>query len=88
MDASLDHQKNPAEAWDIIASAKTDKGEKISKVKIYVNNIVVFEKSFNPGLAQWHDRLTQKGQYPGSNTSRIEVNNEAGDLTSAEDSWS
>jgi len=39
-------------------------------------------------LAQWHDCLTQKGDYPGSNTSRIEVINEAGDLTSAEDSWS
>ena len=88
MEAALDHQKNPAEAWDIIASAKADKSEKISQVKIYVNDISIFEKSFNPGLAQWHDRLTQKGEYPGSNTSRIEVINEAGDLSSAEDSWS
>lgn len=36
MEAALDHQKNPAEAWDIIASAKADKGEKIGQVKIYV----------------------------------------------------
>ncbi len=88
MEATLDHQKNPAEGWDIIASAKADKGEKISQVKIYVNDVAVSEKSFNPGLVQWHDRLTQKGEYPGSNTSRIEVFNEAGEMTVAEDSWS
>ena len=87
MDANLDHQKNPAEAWDIIASAKADKGEKISRVKIYVNNTVVFDQSFNPGLTQWHDRLTQKGQYPGSNTSSIEVTSDSGAMTSAQDSW-
>jgi len=88
MKLSLAHQKDPAIGWDISASATADGGEKISGAQILVNGSSKYNKSFNPPLSQWQQQLTQQGQYPGDNTSRLEVTSDKGSVSEAEDAWS
>jgi hypothetical protein len=88
MTPSLSHQKDPAAGWDIIASAKADKGEKITRVQIMVNDFSAYDKSFNPYLSSWQQQLTQKGVYPGDNTVQLVITNDKGDDCIAHDAWS
>lgn len=85
---SLSHQKNSAVAWDIAASAKVDKGEKIARAQIMVNDSTEYDKSFDPPLSSWQQQLHQQGQFPGDNTVRLIITSDKGDETDAEDSWS
>jgi hypothetical protein len=88
MDPKLSHQKNPAEDWDISASAKADKGEKIARAQIIVNDSTEYDQSFDPALNNWQKQLLQKGRYPGDNTARLIITDDQKADTEAEDSWS
>ena len=88
MTLTLSHQKNPAIGWDISASAKVDKDEKIARAQILVNESSEHDKSFDPPLSSWQQQLHQQGQYPGENTVRLIITSDKGDDTEAEDSWS
>ncbi|HEY6769716.1 MAG TPA: hypothetical protein VI386_33660 [Candidatus Sulfotelmatobacter sp.] len=88
MEPTLSHQKNPAEGWDISASAKPDKGEKMSRAQIIVNGSSQYDKSFNPPLSSWQERLNQQGQFAGNNTVRLIITNDKSEEFEALDSWS
>jgi hypothetical protein len=88
MDTTLTHKKNMAAGWNILASAKADKNEKIARAQIFVNGFSQYDKSFNPPLSQWNAELNQQGQYPGDNTSHLEVTSDNGDITQDDDAWS
>jgi hypothetical protein len=88
MDPKLSHQKNPAEDWDISASAKADKGEKIARAQIIVNDSTEYDQSFDPAINNWQKQLIQKGRYPGDNTARLIITDDQKTDTEAEDSWS
>ncbi len=88
MDLTLTHKKNMALGWNIIASAKAEKGEKIARAQISVNGFSKYDKSFNPPLSQWQQELIQQGQYPGDNNSHLEITDDNGEISSSEDSWS
>jgi len=85
---SLSHQKNSAIGWDITASAKVDKGEKIARAQVLVNDSTEYDTSFDPPLSSWQQQLHQQGQYPGGNTVQLIITSDKGDDTDAEDSWS
>jgi hypothetical protein len=87
MTATLSHQKNPAIGWDISASAKVDKDEKIARAQILVNESTEYDKTFDPPLSSWQQQVHQQGQYPGDNTVRLIITSDKGDDTEAEDSW-
>src|SRR2546426_11741950 len=87
MDLSLTHKKNMGSGWNILASAKGAAGEKIFRAQILVNGFSKYDRSFPSPLTQWQQELGQQGQYPGDNTSRLEITSERGDVSSAEDSW-
>jgi hypothetical protein len=87
MDLNISHQKNPAEDWDISASAKADKGEKIGRAQIVVNESSEYDETFNPPLGSWQKQLSQKGRYPGDNKVSLIVTNDKNEDTRAEDSW-
>lgn len=87
MNLTLTHQKNPAIGWDITASAKVEKTEKIARSQIEVNGSTVYDKSFDPPLSSWQQQLHQQGEYPGDNTVELIVTSDAGDDSDAEDSW-
>jgi hypothetical protein len=84
---TLTHQKNPAVGWDVSASAKADKGEKIVRAQIIVDDFPEYDKTFDEPLSSWQQQLTQQGQYPGENTIRLVITNDQGEDTDAEDSW-
>jgi hypothetical protein len=88
MTPTLSHSKNPAIGWDITASAKVDKNEKIARAQILVNDSTEYDESFDSPLSSWQKQLHQQGQYPGDNTVRLVITSDAGDDTEAEDSWS
>lgn len=88
MTVTSTHAKNPAEGWDISASAKADQGEKIARVQIVLNGFTEYEKSFNPPINSWQQLLPQRGQYPGNNAVEVIATNDKGDDTESEDSWS
>jgi hypothetical protein len=88
MTATSTHKKNPAIGWDISASAKADKGEKIARVQILVNDSPEYDKTFAPPISSWQEQLNQQGQYPGDNTVRVIVTSDKGEDTEAEDEWS
>jgi hypothetical protein len=79
---------NPALGWDISASAKSEKGEKIARVQILVNGATKYDKRFNPPVDQWQDKLPQQGQRPGENTSRLKVTNHKANVSETQDEWS
>ena len=87
MDTSLTHKKNMAAGWNILASAKADKGEKISRAQIAVNGFSKYDQSFNPPISQWEQELGQQGQYPGDNTSELRITSDKGDVTVNQDAW-
>jgi len=88
MDASLEHRKDPAVGWNILASAKADNNEKISRVEILVNGFSKYDQSFRTPITQWKHELTQQGQFPGDNTTELKVTNDKGESSVAQDSWS
>jgi len=88
MDATLSHSKNPAVGWDISASAKADKGEKIVRAQIIVDDFPEFDKTFDTPLSSWQQQLHQQGQFPGDNIVRLVITNDQGEDTETEDSWS
>jgi hypothetical protein len=88
MDTTLTHKRNPAIGWNILASAKAGKDEKIARAQIFVNGFSKYDKSFNPPLSVWNQELSQQGQYPGDNTSHLEVTSDKGDVTPDDDAWS
>ena len=87
MTVTSQHAKNPAEDWDISAAAKTDPGEKITRVRIFVNGISIYDKTFVPPIDTLQEQLEQQGQYPGENTVRVIVTSAKGDETVSDDSW-
>ena len=87
MTVSSTHKKNAALGWDISASAKADKGEKISRAQIIVNGSSRYDKTFDPPIGNWSATLNQQGQYPGDNTVQVIVTNDKGDDTESDDSW-
>jgi hypothetical protein len=88
MNVSLTHKKDMAMDWNILASAKADKGEQISRAQILVNGMSKYDQSFSSPLSEWQHELARQGQYPGDNTSRLQITSDTGDVTSTEDSWS
>ncbi len=87
MNTTLTHSKDPAVGWDISASAKADKGEKIARAQIIVNDFPEYDKTFDSPLSSWQQQLTQQGQYPGENTVRLVITNDKSEDTEADDSW-
>jgi hypothetical protein len=88
MTPTLSHQKNPAIGWDITASAKVDKDEKIARAQILINDSSEYDETFDSPLSSWQKQLRQKGKYPGDNTVRLVITTDTGEDTEAEDSWS
>jgi hypothetical protein len=88
MTASSTHKKNPAVGWDISASAKADKGEKIARAQIIVNGSSEYDKTFDPPISNWQEQVNQQGQYPGENTVQVIVTDDKGEDTESDDSWS
>lgn len=88
MDVTSSHSKNPAVGWDISAAAKAEKGEKIARAQIIVDDFPEYDKSFDPPITNWEQQLQQQGQFPGDNTVRVIVTNDKGDDAEADDSWS
>ena len=88
MIVSSTHKKNPAIGWDISASAKAEKGEKIARAQIIVNGSSEYDKSFASPISNWQEQLNQQGQYPGDNTVQAIVTDDKGEDTESDDSWS
>lgn len=88
MRVTCSHNKNPALGWDISASAEAEKGEKIARAQIVVDDLPAYDKSFDPPINSWQQQLTQQGQFPGDNTVRLVVTSDGGDDTESRDSWS
>jgi len=88
MTAASTHKKNPAVGWDISASAKADKGEKIARAQILVNGSSEYDETFDPPISSWQKQLNQQGQYPGDNTVQVIATSDKGDNTESVDSWS
>jgi hypothetical protein len=88
MDVSTSHSKNPAVGWDIAASAKADKEEKIVRAQIIINDFPEYDMTFANPLASWQTQLHQQGQFPGDNTVRVVVTNDKSEDSESDDSWS
>jgi hypothetical protein len=88
MDVTSSHSKNPAVGWDISASAKAGKGEKIARAQIIVDDFPEYDKSFDPAISNWQEKLLQQGQFPGDNTVRVVITDDKGEETESDDSWS
>jgi hypothetical protein len=88
MKIDLAHVKDPLMGWTIQTKISGGKGERIAEVRISVNGFDVLNKKVDPPTDQWQTELSQKGQYPGDNESRVTVTDEKGNETSAVDSWS
>jgi hypothetical protein len=87
MQVTSSHQKNPAIGWDITASAKTDKNEKITRAQILVNDSPEYDKEFDPPINNWQESLRQQGQFPGDNNVAVIVTSDQGEDTESDDSW-
>lgn len=88
MTPTLSHSKDPAIGWDIAASAKVDKDEKIVRAQILVNDSTEYDKTFDSPLSSWQQQLHQQGEFPGDNTVKLIITDDQGNDTDAEDSWS
>jgi hypothetical protein len=88
MTASSTHVKNGAAGWDITASVKADKEEKIARVQILVNGWSQYDQSFVPPIDNWQDQLNRQGDYPGDNTVQVIATSDKGEDTASYDSWS
>jgi hypothetical protein len=87
MQPKLTHQKNPAVGWDITATAQADKGEKIARAQIIVDDFPEYDETFDTALSSWQKQLTQQGQFPGDNKVQLIITDDKGEDTSAEDEW-
>ena len=87
MDVTSAHTKNPALGWDVSASAKADKGEKIARAQIIVNDSSKYDKSFDPPVSSWQHQLHQQGEYPGDNAVRVVITDDKSEQTDSLDSW-
>lgn len=81
------HTKNPLADWDVAASAKADKGEKIVRAQVLVNGSSEYDKEFDPALSTWQTQLTQVGQFPGDNMVQVIITDEKGADTGSDDEW-
>jgi hypothetical protein len=88
MEVTSSHTRNPALGWDISASAKAGKGEKIARARIIVNDFPEYDESFDPPISSWKEQLPQQGQYPGDNKVRVVITDEDSDDTESLDAWS
>lgn len=86
MKIDITHSKNPAIGWDINVRAAADPGEKLAFARVTVNGSPTFSDSLD-GLSSWSRTFAQQGEYPGSNTVRVDITNDKGEETSDEDSW-
>lgn len=87
MEVTSSHSKNPALGWDVAATAKAGAGEKITRAQVLVNDISIYDKSFNPPLTSWQEQLPQQGNYPGSNDVLVVITSDKGEDTESADSW-
>ena len=88
MDVTSSHARNPAVGWDISASAKAGRGEKIARAQIIVNDFPEYDETFEPPVSSWKEQLVQQGEYPGDNKVRVVITDSKGDETDSLDSWS
>jgi hypothetical protein len=88
VEVTSSHSKNPALGWDIAASAKAGAGEKISRARIFVNQLSRYDKSFDPPVASWQEQLPQQGEYPGNNEVRVVITNDRSEDAESADTWS
>jgi hypothetical protein len=88
MDVNSSHTRNPLLGWDISATAKTGKGEKIVRAQILVNDFPQSDEQFDPPISNWQRQLTQQGEFPGDNKVQIVVTDDKGEDTDSVDSWS
>jgi hypothetical protein len=80
--------RNPALGWDISASAKAGKGEKIARARIIVNDFPEYDETLDPPVSNWQEQLSQQGEYPGTNKVRVVITDDKGEETDSLDSWS
>ena len=88
MQVTSSHTKNPALGWDLAASAKADSGEKIARARILVNELLRYDRSFDPPVSGWQEQLIQQGEYPGDNLVRVVITNDKSEETEFVDTWS
>ncbi len=88
MDVTSSHSRNLAAGWDITASAKADKGEKIARAQILVNEFSEYDEQFSPPISSWQQQLRQKGDYPGDNKVQVVITNDKEEDAESVDSWS
>jgi hypothetical protein len=88
MDVTSSHSRDLAAGWDISASAKADKGEKIARAQILVNDFPEYDEQFSPPISSWQQQLRQKGEYPGDNTVRVVITSDKEEDAESVDSWS
>jgi len=81
------HVRNPALGWDITATAKAEKGEKIMRAQVLVNGFTEYDEQFNPAISNWQTQLRQKGQCPGDNKVEAIITDDKGEDTSSVDEW-
>ena len=62
MTPALSHQKNPLIGWDITASAKVDKDEKIARAQILVNDSSEYDETFDSPLSSWAEAAYSEGR--------------------------
>lgn len=87
MEPNSTHTKNPLAGWDITATAKAGKNEKIIRAQVLVNGFSQYDEQFNPPISNWQTQLRQKGNYPGDNEVRVVITDDKGEDTEAVDSW-
>jgi hypothetical protein len=87
MDVTSSHSRNPALGWDITACAKAEKGEKIVRAQIIVNDFPQYDESFEPPVSAWQEQLPQQGEYPGDNKVLVVITDDKYEDTESLDSW-
>ena len=81
--------KNPAAGWDITTSiATTAQAEKVTRVRIQINDFPEYDKAIDPPADFWKNTLIQQGVYPGNNRVVVTATNNQGNDTVAINEWS
>jgi hypothetical protein len=89
MTINIAHIKNPAAGWDITTSiATTAKAEKVTRVRIQINNFPEYDKDIDPPADFWNNTLIQQGVYPGENRVVVTATNNKDENTVAINEWS
>jgi hypothetical protein len=86
MPIDITHARNPVIGWDITVKATAKDQQKFSFATVTVNGFPVFDDPLD-NLSAWNMSFTQQGEFPGDNTVKVDITNDAGDVESAEDSW-